>query len=101
MVNINCYISPRTFNLHCSKSDLKMQVNLLAVDEAHCISQWGYDFRPPYLQIALVHEIIPDTPIIALTATATTQVMNDISEKLQLKIQQFLNLVLNVIIFIL
>ncbi|MBP9548499.1 MAG: RecQ family ATP-dependent DNA helicase [Chitinophagales bacterium] len=80
------YISPERLISPLFKERLKkMQVNLLAVDEAHCISQWGYDFRPPYLQIALVHEIIPDTPIIALTATATTQVMNDISEKLQLK----------------
>jgi ATP-dependent DNA helicase RecQ len=62
-----------------------MQVNLLAVDEAHCISQWGYDFRPPYLQIAEVRELIPSAPILALTATATPEVVVDIQEKLQFK----------------
>lgn len=60
----------------------KMQVNLVAVDEAHCISQWGYDFRPPYLQIVDLRELLPKTPFIALTATATTEVVKDIQEKL-------------------
>lgn len=63
----------------------KMHINLLAVDEAHCISQWGYDFRPPYLQIASIHQYIPQTPVIALTATATSKVLEDISNKLQLR----------------
>ncbi len=63
----------------------KMRVNLLAVDEAHCISQWGYDFRPPYLRIAEVRELIPNTPILALTATATKNVVADIQEKLQFR----------------
>ncbi len=62
-----------------------MRVNLIAVDEAHCISQWGYDFRPPYLQIAGLRELQPDVPFMALTASATSQVRDDIIEKLQLK----------------
>jgi ATP-dependent DNA helicase RecQ len=59
-----------------------MKVNLIAVDEAHCISQWGYDFRPSYLQIAKIREFLPGVPILALTATATPTVANDIQEKL-------------------
>jgi len=61
----------------------RMEVNLLAIDEAHCISQWGYDFRPPYLEIADFREkFLPDVPCIALTATATETVKSDIQEKL-------------------
>lgn len=63
----------------------KMKVNLLAVDEAHCISQWGYDFRPPYLRIAELREILPGIPVLALTATATSKVVLDIQEKLGFK----------------
>lgn len=63
----------------------KMNVNLWAVDEAHCISQWGYDFRPPYLQIADVRQYHPDVPVLALTATATPRVVEDIQEKLAFK----------------
>jgi ATP-dependent DNA helicase RecQ len=59
-----------------------MNVSLLAVDEAHCISQWGYDFRPSYLKIAEVRQIIGNAPVIALTASATRQVQDDICEKL-------------------
>ncbi|WP_316829475.1 ATP-dependent DNA helicase RecQ [Pedobacter aquatilis] len=62
-----------------------MNVNLIAVDEAHCISQWGYDFRPPYQQIAKLRGILPDVPVLALTATATEFVRQDIVEKLELK----------------
>ncbi|MEO6523535.1 MAG: ATP-dependent DNA helicase RecQ [Mucilaginibacter sp.] len=62
-----------------------MKVNLIAVDEAHCISQWGYDFRPPYLHIADLREIHPEVPILALTATATADVREDIQQKLQFK----------------
>jgi ATP-dependent DNA helicase RecQ len=62
-----------------------MNVNLIAVDEAHCISQWGYDFRPPYLHIADLRELHPNVPVLALTATATAEVREDIQEKLQFK----------------
>jgi ATP-dependent DNA helicase RecQ len=60
----------------------RMNVSLLAVDEAHCVSQWGYDFRPPYLQIAELRPLLPNVPILALTATATSEVLEDIQEKL-------------------
>ncbi len=60
----------------------KMKIALLAIDEAHCISQWGYDFRPPYLEITAFRELIPDVPCIALTATATKEVKLDIQDKL-------------------
>ncbi|MGV3586453.1 MAG: RecQ family ATP-dependent DNA helicase [Adhaeribacter sp.] len=63
----------------------RMNVSLIAVDEAHCISQWGYEFRPPYLQIAELRELLPDVPVIALTATATAEVKADIQEKLQFR----------------
>lgn len=63
----------------------KMKVSLLAVDEAHCISQWGYDFRPPYMKIAEVREHLKNVPVIALTATATTEVVKDIQQQLQFK----------------
>ncbi|WGQ12540.1 ATP-dependent DNA helicase RecQ [Pedobacter gandavensis] len=62
-----------------------MNVNLIAVDEAHCISQWGYDFRPPYQQIAEIREIHPKVPVLALTATATQFVRADIVDKLKFK----------------
>ena len=63
----------------------KMKVNLIAVDEAHCISQWGYDFRPPYLEIAQIRGYHPSIPCLALTASATLEVKGDILEKLELK----------------
>lgn len=63
----------------------KRQVSLIAVDEAHCISQWGYDFRPAYLEIVELRELLPKTPVIALTATATPRVKKDIQEKLNFK----------------
>lgn len=62
-----------------------MKVNLIAVDEAHCISQWGYDFRPPYLHIADLRQIHPHVPVLALTATATADVREDIQDKLLFK----------------
>ena len=61
----------------------RMNVSLLAVDEAHCISQWGYDFRPAYLKIKELRRLIPNTPILALTASATSQVAKDIMEQLE------------------
>ena len=63
----------------------KMKVCLLAIDESHCISQWGYDFRPPYLKIASVRPYIPNTPVLALTATATPKVVEDIQYRLGFK----------------
>ena len=63
----------------------KMQVNLFAIDEAHCISQWGYDFRPPYLKIADIRPLKPNVPVLALTASATVEVVDDIQEKLLFK----------------
>jgi ATP-dependent DNA helicase RecQ len=65
----------------------KMKVSFIAVDEAHCISQWGYDFRPSYLEIAQIRLLLPSKPVIALTATATTDVIQDIQEKLVFKNQ--------------
>jgi ATP-dependent DNA helicase RecQ len=62
-----------------------MKVNLFAVDEAHCISQWGYDFRPPYLQLTAMRALHPDVPMLALTASATEQVQADIMQKLEFK----------------
>ncbi len=65
----------------------KMNVSLIAVDEAHCISQWGYDFRPSYLQIAGLRDLLPEVPVLALTATATPEVAHDITEKLRFQSQ--------------
>ena len=78
------YISPERLRTELFKARvLKMDVNFLVVDEAHCISQWGYDFRPDYLEIAAVRQIIgTKVPVIALTATATPQVAADIMDKL-------------------
>ncbi|MBK8563937.1 MAG: RecQ family ATP-dependent DNA helicase [Saprospiraceae bacterium] len=80
------YLSPERLTTDLVRERIKkMKVCLLAVDEAHCISQWGYDFRPPYLQIAEVRELMPKTPVLALTATATPEVVIDIQEKLLFK----------------
>ncbi len=81
------YLSPERLTTELVQERIKrMNVNLLAIDEAHCISQWGYDFRPPYLQIAAIRELLsPDVPVLALTATATTEVVKDIQEKLAFK----------------
>ncbi len=77
------YVSPERLETELFQERLKkMNVNLIAVDEAHCISQWGYDFRPSYLRIADIKDILPNIPILALTATATPVVVNDIQEKL-------------------
>jgi ATP-dependent DNA helicase RecQ len=77
------YLSPERLNTELAKARLqKMNISLIAVDEAHCISQWGYDFRPSYLEIANARELAPEAPLIALTATATPPVVTDIQEKL-------------------
>lgn len=77
------YVSPERIQTELFIERFKrMNIGLIAVDEAHCISQWGYDFRPPYLQISSLREMCPDVPIIALTASATAQVQRDIIEKL-------------------
>jgi len=78
------YLSPERLKTEILQERAKkMKINLLAIDEAHCISQWGYDFRPAYLEIAAFREIIPkNVPILALTATATKLVEKDIQEKL-------------------
>jgi ATP-dependent DNA helicase RecQ len=85
--NSNCkflYVSPERLETNLFKEYLpSLGVNLIAVDEAHCISQWGYDFRPPYLRIAALREELPGIPILALTATATPDVQNDICDKLK------------------
>lgn len=78
------YLSPERLLTDLFRERVKrMPVSLLAIDEAHCISQWGYDFRPPYLQLAELRDILPRVPVIALTATATEQVQQDIMEKLR------------------
>jgi ATP-dependent DNA helicase RecQ len=80
------YLSPERLTTEKMREALmRMNVNLLAVDEAHCISQWGYDFRLPYIQIANIRHLIPNTPVMALTATATPKVVKDIQQKLEFK----------------
>ncbi|MCZ8354490.1 MAG: RecQ family ATP-dependent DNA helicase [Cyclobacteriaceae bacterium] len=77
------YVSPERLKTDIFLERFKnMQVSLLAVDEAHCISQWGYDFRPSYLEIATIRELQPNVPILALTASATPEAQVDIMEKL-------------------
>ena len=80
------YLSPEKLQSEFIQDKIKqLQVNLIAVDEAHCISQWGHDFRPAYLKIHILKEIHPDTNIIALTASATSLVLDDIKDQLNLK----------------
>ena len=80
------YVSPERLETEAFRYLIgQLNVNLLAIDEAHCISQWGYDFRPPYLKIAEVRSLIPNAPILALTATATPNVTGDIMDKLRFK----------------
>lgn len=77
------YISPERLDTDIFRIKLRsMHVNLITVDESHCISQWGYDFRPAYLTIAQVRELLPGVPVLALTATATPQVVKDIQQRL-------------------
>jgi ATP-dependent DNA helicase RecQ len=78
------YISPERLGTDLFITKLRsMKVSMITVDESHCISQWGYDFRPAYLKIADIRELLPDIPVLALTATATPQVVKDIQEKLR------------------
>lgn len=80
------YVSPERLKQELFIERFKqMNVNLIAVDEAHCISQWGYDFRPPYLEIANIRAYHPKVQVLALTASATPQVCDDIVEKLEMK----------------
>lgn len=80
------YLSPERLLSDLVRERIKyMKVNLIAVDEAHCISQWGYDFRPPYLHVADIRQLHPKVPILALTATATAEVRDDIQDKLLFK----------------
>ena len=77
------YLSPERLETEKFRAVIsRLKVSLIAVDEAHCISQWGYDFRPPYLRIAAIREFMPGVPVLALTATATPAVVSDIQEKL-------------------
>ncbi|MES2828918.1 MAG: ATP-dependent DNA helicase RecQ [Bacteroidota bacterium] len=83
------YLSPERLLSELVKVRISyMDVNLIAVDEAHCVSQWGYDFRPPYLKINELRGILPGVPVLALTATATKRVRDDIVDKLQMALPQ-------------
>ena len=80
------YLSPERLQSKMVQERIRqMNVNLITVDEAHCIAEWGYDFRPSYLHIAEIREVIPNAPILALTATATSDIIDDIQEKLLFK----------------
>lgn len=77
------YVSPERLSSELFQTKLRhMRVSFITVDEAHCISQWGYDFRPSYLEIAKIRKLLPGVPVLALTATATPQVVDDIQQKL-------------------
>ncbi|WP_294629225.1 ATP-dependent DNA helicase RecQ [uncultured Bacteroides sp.] len=77
------YISPERLDTEIFRTKLRsMKVSMITVDESHCISQWGYDFRPAYLKIAEIRELLPGVPVLALTATATPAVVKDIQERL-------------------
>jgi ATP-dependent DNA helicase RecQ len=79
------YISPERLQARLIQQKIKeLNVNLIAIDEAHCISEWGHDFRPSYRNIKILKEILPEVPFIALTATANNKVLKDISNNLQL-----------------
>ena len=80
------YISPERLDTEIFRTKLrKMHISMITVDESHCISQWGYDFRPAYLKIAEIRELLPDVPILALTATATPEVVKDIQARLHFR----------------
>ncbi|GGC46241.1 ATP-dependent DNA helicase RecQ [Parapedobacter defluvii] len=80
------YLSPERLKSDVVRERIRyMNVNLFAVDEAHCISQWGYDFRPSYLDVAVLRSLHPSVPFLALTATATAKVVDDIQQKLSFR----------------
>ena len=80
------YISPERLDTEIFRTKLrKMKVSMITVDESHCISQWGYDFRPAYLKIAEIRELLPDVPVLALTATATPEVVKDTQARLHFR----------------
>lgn len=80
------YVSPERLHTEVFKARIKkININLIAIDEAHCISEWGYDFRPSYLEISKIRLLLPDIPVLALTATATPEVVEDIMDKLEFK----------------
>ena len=80
------YVSPERLDTEIFQTKLRrMNICMITVDEAHCISQWGYDFRPAYLKIAEIRQMLPEVPILALTATATPEVVNDIRLKLRFR----------------
>ena len=80
------YISPERLDTEIFRTKLrKMHISMITVDESHCISQWGYDFRPAYLKIAEIRELLPDVPVLALTATATAEVVKDIQARLHFR----------------
>lgn len=80
------YVSPERLDTEIFQIKLRsMHVSLITVDESHCISQWGYDFRPAYLKIADIRQLLPGVPVIALTATATPEVVSDIHQRLQFR----------------
>ncbi len=80
------YLSPERLDTELFRVKLpKMHVSLITVDESHCISQWGYDFRPAYLKIAAIREMLPGVPVLALTATATPEVAKDIQARLKFR----------------
>jgi ATP-dependent DNA helicase RecQ len=86
------YVSPERLSSELFQTKLRhMRVSFITVDEAHCISQWGYDFRPSYLEIAKIRKLVPDAPVLALTATATPAVVKDIQDKLTLKTERTFN----------
>lgn len=80
------YISPERLDTEIFRTKLpKMKISMITVDESHCISQWGYDFRPAYLNIAEIRKLLPDVPVLALTATATPEVVKDIQARLHFR----------------
>ena len=80
------YISPERLDTEIFQAKLRhMKVSMITIDESHCISQWGYDFRPAYLKIADIRKLLPHVPVLALTATATPEVVDDIQKKLEFR----------------